>query len=86
MRTYKTVNDKCGKIPAKIAEERPWNKLFVDLIVPYKIHRKGKETLILKSVTVIDPITRWFEVTQNNNKKLMTIADLVETMWLVRYP
>ena len=62
------------------------NKLCVDIIGPYKIRRKGKETLILKSVTMIDPVTGWFEVTQYRDKKEMTIADLVETTWLVRYP
>ena len=36
------------KIPAKLADETPWNELCVDLIGPYKIHRKGKEPLILK--------------------------------------
>ena len=41
---------KNGKFPAKLAEETPRNKLWVDLIDPYKIRRKGKETLILKAV------------------------------------
>ena len=31
--TYKrTKVQKCGKLPAKIYEEIPWNKLLVDLI------------------------------------------------------
>ena len=34
---------------------------------------------------MIDPVTGWFEVTQYNDKKAMTIANLVETTWLVRY-
>ena len=53
---------------------------------PLKILRKRKEPLILKAVTIIDPITGWFEVTQYSDKKAMTIANLVETMWLDRYP
>ena len=85
MPTLKTVNKKYGKPPAKIAGETPWNKLCVDLIGPYKIRRKGKEALILKFVTMIEPVTRWFEVTQYSNKKAMTITNLVETTWLVRY-
>ena len=47
-----------------MAEETPWNKLCVDIIGPYKIFRNGKEPLILKSVTMIDPVNRYFEVTQ----------------------
>ena len=35
---------------------------------------------------MIDPVTGWFEVTQYRDKKSMTIANLVETTWLVRYP
>ena len=35
---------------------------------------------------MIEPVTRWFEVTQYSDKKLMTIAKLVETTWLVWYP
>ena len=55
-------------------------------MVPYKILREGKETLLFKAVTIIDPITWWFEVTQYNNNKAMTITNLVETIWLVQYP
>ena len=35
---------------------------------------------------MLDPVTGWFEIMQYNNKKTMKIANLVETMWLVRYP
>ena len=61
-------------------------KLAVDLIGPYKIRGKGKDLLILKYVTMIDHVTGWFEVTQYNGKKAMTITNLVETMWLVQFP
>ena len=65
-------------------DETTWNKLYVDLIGPYKIRRKGKEPLILKYVTMIYPVTGWFEVMQYNNKEAMTIANLVETTCLSR--
>ena len=35
---------------------------------------------------MIHPVTRWFEITKYNDKKAMTIANLVETTWMVRYP
>ena len=79
MPTYKRSNKKYGKLTAKLAEETPWKKLCVDLIGPCKICRKWKEPLILKYVTIIYPVTGWFEATKYNNKKAMTIADLVET-------
>ena len=56
----KRSTKKHDKLPAKLVEEPPWNKLCVDLIRPYKIRIKGKEPLILKAVTMIDPVTRWF--------------------------
>ena len=67
-------------------DKTPWNKLCVDLIGTYNIRMKGRDTLIPKSVTVIDPLTGWFGVTQYNYRKLMMIANLVETTWLSRYP
>ena len=81
-----TFNKKNGKLPAKLAEEMPRNKLCVNLKGPYRIPRKGKEPKILEAVTMIEPVTGWFEVTQYSKKKATRIANLVETMWLVRYP
>ena len=80
------VNIKYVKTPDKLAEEIPLNKLCVDLVVTYKIRRKGSEPLLLKSVTIIYPVTRWFEITQYNNKKAIRIANLVKNTWLVHYP
>ena len=60
-----------------MAEEIPWNNQCVDHIGPYKIGRKGKDELILKVFTMIDPKTGWYEVTQYGNKKSMTIVNLV---------
>ena len=36
----KVTNLKYGKLPAKKAEEHPWDTLYVDLIGPYKIKIK----------------------------------------------
>ena len=61
----KLPNYKYGKLPAKLGEETPWNKICVDIIVPYFIRRKGKkENLHLKYVTIIDLVTGWFEMAQ----------------------
>jgi hypothetical protein len=82
----KKAKKKYGKLPAKEAEIEPWDVLCVDLIGPYNIERKGKKTLILHAVTMIDPATGWFEVKQIPNKRADTIANIVETTWLTRYP
>ena len=44
------VQKKNGKLPAKTVEDIARNKIFVDLIGPYKKHKKGKEPIILKVV------------------------------------
>ena len=77
---------KNGKVPTKLVDEKSWNKLCVDLIVPSNISRTGKKPLIIKSVTKIDTVIGWFEVTPYDDRKVTMIANLVETMWLSRYP
>ena len=61
-------------------KEIPWNKLCVDLIGPFVIWRKGKkENLNIKSVMMIYPVRRWFEITQYKDKRSISITNLVET-------
>ena len=64
------------KISAKLSKEIQWNKLCVDLIVPYKLSRKGREPLILKCVTMIDPVIELFEITQYNDKISIPIFEI----------
>ena len=35
---------------------------------------------------MIDHVTGWFEITQYNDKREISITNLVETTWLYRYP
>ena len=42
--------------------------------------------LILLLVTIIDPVTGWFEINRHGDKRAISIANLVETKWLTRYP
>lgn len=75
-----------GHLPAKEADAIPWERLCVDLIGEYKIARKGKKTLKMKAVTMIDPATGWFEIIRYPDKRAITIANIVEQTWLSRYP
>ena len=74
------------RLPEKIAETIPWDKLCVDLIGPYQIRRKGLPTLICRCVTMIDPATGWFEIHQYDDKRSITVANIIEQEWLSRYP
>ena len=82
----KRDNPKFGHLPPKEAEATPWDKMCVDLIGPYKIRRKGQDDLICKCVTMIDPATGWFEIHQFDDKRSITIANIVEQEWFCRYP
>ena len=78
---------KYGLLPPKKAEYIPWDRLCVDLIGPYTIRQKGKKNpLICRCVTMIDPATGWFEICQYNDKRAITVANIVEQEWLSRYP
>jgi hypothetical protein len=54
--------------------------------VPYIIQRKGKNDLICKCVTMIDPATGWFEIHQYNDKRSITVSNIAEQEWFSRYP
>jgi len=54
---------------------------------PKKIRMKGdKEDLVFEAVTMIDPVSGWFEMTEYPDKQSITIANIVEQEWLSRYP
>ena len=77
---------KYGLMPMKEAEGVPWDHLCVDLIGLYTIRQTKGSELTLKAVTMIDPFTGWFEITQYANKTAGEIANIVEQTWLSRYP
>ena len=35
---------------------------------------------------IIDPVTGWFELAQYEDKRSISIAKLVKTTWMSRYP
>ena len=71
---YKQSNEKYGKLQAKESEEIPRSTLCIYQIGNYIIRIKGrKENLIIKAVTVINPVTGWFEIMQYNNKRAISI-------------
>ena len=58
------LNKKYGKLPAEEAEYIPRNKIRVNMIVTYFIRRKeDRQHLNLKTVTILDKIKGWFEIT-----------------------
>mgnify|MGYP003331710574 CR=1 FL=1 len=91
--TTKQASSNFGHIPLKQNKGQPWETLCVDLIGPYKIPRKGsdkngkkKKDLTLWCVTMIDPVTGWFEMAKIKTKSADVIANVIELTWLNRYP
>jgi hypothetical protein len=85
--TQKKQSKKCGIFPEKEAEAMPWDRLCVGLIGPYNIKNNMKEVNIppLECITMIDPATGWFEIKQYDDKKSITVANIVEQEWLTHY-
>ena len=73
---------KYGHLPAKEAEVVPWERLCVNLIGPYTIERKDQEDLNLQAVTMIDPATGWLEIAQYEDKRAISVANIVKQEWL----
>ena len=88
----KRQKKKYGHLPAKEPERGPWERLCIDLIGPYTIRRKNKKgekkkkNLILHAMTMIDPVTGWFEIAQIKNKTAEEVSSNLEMTWLSRYP
>jgi hypothetical protein len=82
----KLTNQKHGELPAKLAEENPWDTLCVDLTGPHKIEHKGNKDPKPWCLTVMDPATGWFEMEQISNKTAAEAADICETTWFTRHP
>ena len=83
----KAAKTKLGKLPAKQAEITRWETLCVALIGPYTTHHKSEQKpLQLWAMTMIDPATGWFEIAEITTKRADNIANILEQVWLTRYP
>ena len=73
-------------MPPKQVETQPWEVLHIDLYGPKTIKREDGTELEFKVVTMIDPVTGWFEMASYDDKMPETITNILETVWLSRYP
>ena len=81
---------KYGLLPAKTAEVTPWKRMNVDLIGPYTIKNSNdpakKKPRVLRALTMIDPVTGWFEIKAINKPDASTVMDAFYEAWMCRYP
>jgi RNase H-like domain found in reverse transcriptase/Integrase zinc binding domain len=79
-----------GHLPPKKAEEGPWETLCINLIGPYLIkgqtQKQQDPDLTLHCLTMIDPVTGWFEIAEIPAKQADIIMNVLEFTWLSRYP
>ena len=61
-------NKKNFKFPANVSVKTPHNKLCLDIIGSYKVHRKGKTNFTLKEIIEINITTMWFEIIKYTKK------------------
>jgi transposase InsO family protein len=82
----KGTKKKYGHLPPKdIEKSEPWNRVNVDLIGPWSIKTpKGIRTL--RALTIIDPITGWFEMKEIETPDAATTAAAIDDIWFSRYP
>ena len=66
---------KYGHLTPKIAQVIPWNKVCVDLIGSYTIKANDNTIMNFTCLTITDPATLWFEITQLTTKDITYIQD-----------
>ena len=83
---YKGPSKKYGHLPLKQAENPiPWNRVHVDMIGPLTVKTaKGKHEL--RALTMIDPVTGWFEVKDVKKADSDSCMRAMDDVWLSRYP
>ena len=77
---------KYGTLTAKEAEEIPWKNMCWYNWELRHTEKGTKRNLNLKAVMMMVPVTGIFEIAQYNYKIAISIASLVKTMWISRYP
>ena len=64
-------------------KSEPWNRVNVDLIGPLTVHAANRK-FQLDALTVIDPATGWFEITELKDTKAATASAAFDDIWLSR--
>ena len=80
----KKSQKKYGHLPPKTAEVTPWKRVNVDLIGPYTV-RTPSDVHHLRALTIIDPVTRWFEIKDIKIPNSHTGMEAFNKAWLCRY-
>ena len=53
-----------GHVPPKLVIMTPWRALCVDLVGPYTLKGKDGSNIDFMCLTMINPVTSWFEIVE----------------------
>jgi hypothetical protein len=83
----KAGKKKYGLLPPKDAESIRWNRINVDLWGPKTIKNVNGITYEIHVMTMVDPVTGWFECTQlYGAPTAYRCQEILDNVWLSRYP
>ena len=78
---------KFGLVPEKEGEVTKWSRVNVDMWGPKTIRNKNGKTYKIHVMTMVDPVTGWFELAQLRDKPNAFMAmKRFDSQWLARYP
>jgi hypothetical protein len=60
----KRHSQKYGHLPPKLVITTPWKVVCVDLIGPYTLKGKDGSSIDFMCLTMINPVTSWFEIVE----------------------
>jgi hypothetical protein len=63
-----------------------WNRVNINLIGPLNVKTKSKCTFVLNALTMIDPATGWFKISEIKERTAEHVAKVFDNVWLSRYP
>ena len=81
-----------GHLPPKTAHKISWSEIHCDTVGPYSVKQVDRKTgktytLKLAAMTMIDPVTNWFEIVQiPADFGSDHITNAFHDHWLARYP
>ena len=85
---FKTTRKiKYGLLSAKTAEVNTWSRVNVDLWGPKSVHNKNGKDTKMHVLTMIDPVTGWFEIAAlKDSPNAYEVQRLFDSYWLASYP
>ena len=86
-RCKKQKKRKYGLLPEKEPEVTKWRRVNVDLWGPKTIQNKTGWDYAIHVMTMVDPVTGWFELQQlYSEPTAFRCQQILDTEWLSRYP